>query len=154
MTQIDIIDALAHDDVEYEGEKNPGDEGVRVEAILVVCDVTETDDVQLQLASAASRVDGEEDRPCYETADEADGCGDLKVSKQEEAVERMVIENIAVWNLIESADPVEHAIGKIWRPLPAKNECQLHTFADGRPKGFRRTVDEASRDSFWANSCA
>lgn len=123
MTQIDVVDALAHDDVEHEGEKYPGDEGVRVVTILGVCDITETDGVELLQASAACRIDREEDGPCHETTDKADGRGNLEVSKQEEAIERVVIEDIAVWDLIEGANPVEHAIGKIWRPLPVKRVC-------------------------------
>ena len=132
LTQIDVIDALAHDDVEYEGEKDPGDEGVGIETILGVCHVTKTDKVQLLLASAACRINSEEDGPCHETADEADGHRNLEVPKQEEAIERVVIEDIAVWDLVESANPVEQAIGKIWRPLPVKQECQSHALRDGR----------------------
>ena len=121
MTQIDVIDALAHDDVEYEGEKNPGNEGVGVEAILVVfCDVTETEEVQLLQLSAACRIDREKDWPCHETADEADGRRNLEVSKQQEAIERVVVEDIAIWDLVESANPIEHTRGKSWRALPVK----------------------------------
>ena len=120
MTQIDVIDALAHDDVKYEGEEDPGYECVGVETILGICNVTETDEVQLLLASAACRIDREEDRPCDETADEADDGRHFEISKQEEAIERVVIEDIAVWNLVESANPVEHAIGKFRRSLPMK----------------------------------
>lgn len=122
MTQIDVIDALAHDNVEDEGEKYPGDEGMGVETILCVCDVTETDEVQLLLASTACRVDREKDRPCHETADEADGHRNFEVSEQEEAIQRVMVEDIAVGNLIECANPVEQAIGKIRRPLPVKRE--------------------------------
>lgn len=82
MAQVDIIDALSRDNVEYEAEEDPGDEGVGVESILIVCDVTETDEIQLLLASAACRVDGKEDWPCHATADKADGHGNLEVSKQ------------------------------------------------------------------------
>ena len=120
MTQIDVINALAHDDVEYEGEKDPGDEGMSVETILGVGDIAETDDIQLLLASAACRIDREEDWPSHETADETDGHRNLEVPQQEETIESVVIEDIAVWDLVESANPVEHAIGKIWRPLPVK----------------------------------
>ena len=81
MTQINIINALTRDDVEHEGVKDPGDECVGVEAVLGVCDVAETDEIQLLLASAACRINREEDRPCHEAADEADGHRNLKVSK-------------------------------------------------------------------------
>ena len=132
MTQIDVIDTLAHHDVEDEGEEDPGDEGVRVETILGVCDITETDAVELLQASTACRVDREEDGPCHETTNKADGHRNFEVSKQEEAIERVVIEDIAVGDLIEGANPVEHTIGKIWRPFPAKSECQSRTIGYGK----------------------
>ena len=132
MTQIDVIDTLAHHDVEYEGEKDPGDEGVRVETILGVCDVTETDTVELFQASTACRIDREEDGPCHETANKADGHRNFEVPKQEEAIERVMIEDITVRDLIEGAYPVEHAIGKLWRPFPVKSECQFRTFGYGK----------------------
>lgn len=124
MTQIDVIDTFAHHDVEYEGEKDPGDEGVGVETVLSVCDVTETDEIELLQASAASRIDWEENGPSHETTDKTDSHRDLKVSKQEEAIERVVVEDIAVRDLVEGANPIEHAIGKIWRPFPSKGKRQ------------------------------
>ena len=107
MTQIDVIDALAHDDVEYKAKEDPGDEGVGVETVLVICDITETDEVQLLLGIAACRVDREKNWPGHETADKADGHRDFEVSKQEEAIQRVVVKDIAVRDLIECANPVE-----------------------------------------------
>lgn len=117
MAQVDVIDALAHYDVEHEAVKDPSDEGVGVETVFVVLDVTETDEIQLLQTSAACCVDRKKDGPCHETADKADGDGDLQVSEEEEAIKRVVIEDIAVWDFVESANPVEQAIGEIWRPL-------------------------------------
>lgn len=92
-----------------------------VETILGIGDVAETDDIQLLLASAACRIDREENGPGYKTAYEADGHRNLEVPEQEEAIKRVVIEDIAVRDLVESADPIEHAIGKVWRPLPSNS---------------------------------
>lgn len=135
MAQIDVIDALTHHDVEYEAEEDPGDEGVGVETILVgFCDIAEADEIQLLQASPACRIHGEEDGEGHETANEADGDGNLEIAEQEEAIESVVIENIAVGDLVESANPIKHAIGQIWRPLPVKRVCQMHAFEDGRQK--------------------
>ena len=112
MAQIDVIDALTHNDVEYEAEEDPGDEGVGVETILVgFCDIAEADEIQLLQASPACRIHGEEDGEGHETANEADGDGNLEIAEQEEAIESVVIENIAIRDLVESANPIKHAIG-------------------------------------------
>ena len=135
LAQIDVIDALTHNDVEYEAEEDPGDEGVGVETILVgFCDIAEADEIQLLQASPACRIHGEEDGEGHETANEADGDGNLEIAEQEEAIESVVIENIAVRDLVESANPIKHAVGQIWRPLPVKRVCQMHAFEDGRLK--------------------
>ena len=91
-----------------------------VPVLVVFSDVTETDKIQLLLASAAGRVDRKQDGERDETADKADGHGNFEVSKQQEAIERVVIENIAVGDLVKGSDPVEQAIRKLWRPLPWK----------------------------------
>lgn len=54
-------------------EEDPADEGMCIISILSVLDIAEADHVQLNLASATSSVDGEQDRPCNQTADEAHG---------------------------------------------------------------------------------
>ena len=46
-----------------------------------------------------------------------------------------MIENIAVWDSVELANPIEHAIRKIWRPFPVKRVCQSHAFRDGGISG-------------------
>ena len=53
-------------------EEDPANEGVCIVSILGILDIAEADHVQLNLASATSSVDREQDRPCNQTADEAD----------------------------------------------------------------------------------
>lgn len=132
MAQIDVIDALAHNEVEYEGVENPGDEGMGIEAVLGVLDITKAEEIQLLQTSATCCIDREEDGKRHKTADKTDGHGNFEISEQEEAIESVVIQNIAVWDLIESANPIEHAIGEIWRPLPVRGVCQSNGFGNGR----------------------
>ena len=97
-----------------------------VEAIFVgFGDITKTDQIQLLIPSAACCVDGKQDRHCHETADEADSYGNLEISKQQEAIERVVIEDIAVGNFVEGTDPVEETIGKLWRPFPLEESMSV-----------------------------
>ena len=81
MAQIDVVNALTYNDVEDEAEKDPGDESVGVVTVLGILDITEGEEIQLLPTSAACRVDGEEDGPSHETADKADGHGNLEISK-------------------------------------------------------------------------
>lgn len=82
-----------------------------VKAVLVAwdsgIDVTEGEHVQLCQAPTACRVHREQDGPCYQAAEEAQSDGYLEVSKQKEAVERLVIENVTIRDLVERLDPVE-----------------------------------------------
>ena len=79
-------------------------------AIFVIGDIAEADHVQLLQASTPSSVDREQDWECDETAKEAESDGDLQISEEEEAIERMMVENKAIGGLVERADPIEEAI--------------------------------------------
>lgn len=41
-----------------------------------------------------------------------------------------MIEDIGVWDLVKSANPVKHAIRKIWRALPVKEVSQSYALQD------------------------
>ena len=80
-------------------------------------DVAEAENVQLNASGATSSIDGEQDGHGDETANEADGDRNLQVSKEEKTIERLVIEDVAVRDLVEGANPVEHSIGQVWCSL-------------------------------------
>ena len=86
-------------------------------SIFGVRNVAEADYVQLDLTSTTSSIDGEQDWPCDQTADETHSHRYFEVAQQEIAVQGMVVEDIAVWDLAESTEPIEHALWKIWGPL-------------------------------------
>lgn len=62
-------------------EEDPANEGMRIVSILSVLDVAEADYIQLDLTSTTSRIDGEQDRPCNQTADETHSHRDLEVAQ-------------------------------------------------------------------------
>lgn len=105
-------------------EEDPCDEGVSIIATLGAFDVTEADEIQLPLAPTTRRIDREQDGPGDQTAKEADGHRDLEVSKQKKSVEGLVVEDVAVRDLVEGSNPVEQAIWKGRRSFPRAGECE------------------------------
>ena len=103
-------------------EEDPADECVCIVPILGILDVAEADHVQLNLASTTSSIDGEQDRPCNQTADEANSHRYLEVAQKEITVQGVMVEDIAIWDLAESAEPIEHAFWQIWRPLSGEGD--------------------------------
>jgi len=82
---------------------------------VLIDDIAKGQEIELLLPVTSSSIDGEKDGPGNAASDEADSDGDLEIAKEEEAIERMVIEDVAIWNLKESPQPVEKALGKIRR---------------------------------------
>jgi len=105
-------------------EEDPCDKSVRIVTILIAwnatLDIAEAEDVQLNASCATSSIDWEQDRPCYQTADEANRDRDLQISKEEEAIERLVVKNIAVRDLVEGSNPVEQPFRQVWGSLPQR----------------------------------
>jgi hypothetical protein len=89
---------------------DPGTSSMRKEAVVVVLDVGHRDDVQLLLATAASRVDGEQDRPGDEAADQARNDRHAQKAEEEVAIKRVVGQDIGIGNLEEGREPVEEAV--------------------------------------------
>ena len=104
-------------------EEDPGNESMCIVSILGVRNVAEADDVQLDLASTTSSIDGKQDRPCNQTADETHSHRNFEVAQEEIAVQGVMVEDIAVGDLAESPEPIEHAFWKIWGPLSRKVGC-------------------------------
>lgn len=90
-----------------------------VEAILIFVtrgtNVAKAEEVQFFLPSSARRVDREKNGTCYQASKETQSRGDLQISKQEEGIEGMVVEDMAVGGLIERPYPVEEPIREVWR---------------------------------------
>ena len=98
-------------------KEDPGNEGVCVVAVLAICDIAETDDVHLHLGSTAGCIHRKQDRPCDQATEEAKSDGDFQVTQEEEGVEGVVIEHIAIGDLIERANPVEESTWQVWGSL-------------------------------------
>ena len=109
-------------------EEDPGNESMCIVSILGVRNVAEADYIQLDLTSTASSIDGEQDRPCDQTAHETHSHRDFEIAQQEIAIQGVVIEDIAVWDLAESTEPIEHALWKIWGPLSKEMVVSLIRF--------------------------
>ena len=119
---------------------------------VVLRDVAKADHVELLLASSARRVDGKQDRECDATANEADGGSHLEISEKEVAIQRVVVEDIAVRYLEEGSKPVEHSIGQVRRAFPViETHQQLQNHEHRRD--VKRTVLAALPDSYVAHRC-
>lgn len=108
LTDVDVVDGLArnHDQNEAEEEDCAARIGPEPPFIL---DVGHGEDVELGQAIAARGVDGEEDGPSDDTADDAGDDGHLEEAKEEEAIERVVVEDVGVGDGVELFDPAEEA---------------------------------------------
>jgi hypothetical protein len=70
-------------------------------------DVTHREYVELLPLPTAGGIDGEQDRPCYAQAHEADGGADSEVAQEEVGVEGLLSESVGIRDLPEGAKPVE-----------------------------------------------
>ena len=77
--------------------EDPGNEGMRVVAILVG-NIAEAQFIQFRLASAAGNVHRPQDRPSDTAANEAYGRGNLQVSEEKVAIKGLMIQDICIWN--------------------------------------------------------
>lgn len=107
-------------------------------------DIRIRQDVELLFRPASGGIDWEEDGPCDGTAHEADHNRNLEESEQEVTVNGLMVEDVAVGDLEEWADPVEQAGGHGWGSFPAVTES-VHG-PTGELQCSERTVDEALRD--------
>lgn len=98
LSKVDEVDGLPRDHEKHEAEEDPRDKGMGVVAILVL-DVGKGEDVKLLLTTTASGIDRKQNGPGDEATDKADDDGQLKVTEQEIAIERVVLEDVFVGNL-------------------------------------------------------
>lgn len=66
--------------------------------VVVVRHVAECEDIELPLSTPAGDVDGKEDWPCYDAANQADNHGDFEEAQEEVTIERVVVQDPGVWD--------------------------------------------------------
>jgi hypothetical protein len=113
LPQIDVVDALAHDQIHDESEVDPADEDMSVVAVLLRLwvDIAISQDVQLLLAASTGGINGEEDWPGDTAAGETYDQGHLQEAEVEVCVERLVLKSIDIGDLPKGAYPIEQTIG-------------------------------------------
>ena len=100
-------------------EEDTAHERVGVVALLVgLFDVAEGQHIELFQTSATGDVDREQDRPCDEAAEKTDGDADLQVSKEEESIQGVMVQHIAIRDLEEHLEPGHETGRKFGRAFP------------------------------------
>lgn len=74
--------------------------------VVVVGHIRQSENVQLGLATPTSGVDWEQDRKCDAASDQASDDGHFQQPQEKKAIQRVVIEDIAVRSVEESTEPV------------------------------------------------
>ena len=112
--------------------------------------VTKGQHIQLLEAVSPSDVDGEEDDEGDDAANEANDRRNLQETKEEIAVDGLMVEHVSVRNLEEGSEPVEQAFGKCRGSFPKSNSVQaardVRTGLAPFLPGQRRTVHAARRE--------
>lgn len=81
-------------------------------------DVGETEDIQLLLTTATGSVYREQDGPGDTATNEHDCRCQLKESQQEVRIQRVMLKNVGVGELVHRSDPAPRAGGGFWGALP------------------------------------
>jgi hypothetical protein len=93
-------------------EKDPRHESMSIIAVLMCfADISKGENVQLGISIAASRGDWEQDGPGHAASNEANDRGDLEETEEQVAIHGMVVQHIAIRDLVERADPIEPSGG-------------------------------------------
>ena len=94
---------------------------MRKHAVLVcsflLAQITECEQVEALVTATASRVDWEEDWPGKDATKEGDGRADADEAQEEVCIKRLMLKSVGVWDLPESAEPVEEASWESWGSL-------------------------------------
>lgn len=110
LAKVDKVDALASDDINHKAVEDDGAPSVSEQLIVVVGDVRHSQQIQLCMPTTSGCVDGKQDRPSDEAADDTHHGADLEEAKEEEAVEGVVVEDPCVGDPVEVRDPAEEAV--------------------------------------------
>jgi hypothetical protein len=71
--------------------------------------VTEAQHIKLLAPSMTCYVDWKQDRESHATTDKGHGRGNLEISQEEEGIERVVVEDIAVRYFVKGTKPIEQS---------------------------------------------
>lgn len=121
LTKIDVVDQLSGYSKEDEAGEDPSHK--RVSQVAVLCyhviglDVAKAKDVELLLTASSCRIDWEQDRPGDTTAHETDHDGEFAVPQEEVAIERVVLKDVFIWDLLHEGDPSKECIWSRWCSL-------------------------------------
>lgn len=74
---------------------------------VTIPDVRQGEDVQLRFDASAGRIDGEQDGPGHQAADEADDGYQLEVAEQEVRVHRVVLQDVRIGQLVHVDNPAD-----------------------------------------------
>lgn len=101
---------------------DPGHKHMSVVTVFGL-DVAKADHVELLLASSARCIDGKEDWERDTATNEAHGGSNLEIAEKEVTIKRVVVKHIAIGNLEEGSNPVEHST---WQSRGALPTTQAH----------------------------
>jgi len=116
----------------------------------LAADIAHSQDVKLLHTSSTSSIDGKQDRPRNGAANQERDDGHLKEAQEQVAIEGVMLKNIVVGSLEESAEPAEQSIWELWRALSGVTRQSIMLVARGLARGWwRHTAREAARAPLW-----
>ena len=127
MTEVDIVDAFAHDRVKDESyglvstvsnmmlsirlltKVYPRHKSMGVIPVLIN-HITEAQHIKLLPWPMTCRVDWQQHRECNAATDKGHGRGNFQISQKEKGIERMMVQDIAVRDFVEDTKPIEQSL--------------------------------------------
>ena len=89
-------------------KEDPANKDMRIISILsVLVNIRKGQNIELLLATAARSVNRKENRESQATPDKTYDGQHLEKSKIQISIERLVVENIFIWNTFEATKPVK-----------------------------------------------
>lgn len=73
-------------------------------------------------------VDREEHRPGDAAADKTHGGGNFQISKEQKAIEGLVVQDIAVGNFVKRPNPIEKSTGQFRRAFSVRGDQYSDTW--------------------------
>jgi hypothetical protein len=118
LAEIDDVKGLAGDDSHDHSEEDERNASMGVVAVDIgACgiNITHGEEIELLLASPSRCIDGEENRPCDKTSQEAGDDEDLEEANKQVAVNGLVVENVLVLEILEVFYPSQEASARCGR---------------------------------------
>ena len=98
-----------------------------VSRIVLGCKVGNVENIELLIAEMRSRVDGKQNWPCDEAANQRNQRRELQESQQKVGIHRVVFQDISVRDLVHRGDPIGEAGGGFWGALPVLEIADVGT---------------------------